>query len=214
MCARTSHASRTVRDSSFHRTGDTSVDLASALHLAWCVAGLRRIHHTARVDRGKRETNVLVGGLAGKPGAPAGPRLVGPNALKYDIALSFAGEDRQLAREIAEQLQSQGVRVYFDEFERTELWGKDLSDEFRKRYGEETRYVVPLISKNYVVKDWTDFEFTIARREARRRTEVFILPVKLDDTALPGLRSSIAYLPLKDLGVGGIVEEILRKLRR
>jgi len=131
----------------------------------------------------------------------------------YDIALSFAGEDRAIARQIANKLQSNAVRVFMDEFERTELWGKDLSNEFRSRFGEKTGYVVILVSAHYAVKDWTDFEFAVARKEAGRRNREFILPVRLDDTPLPGLRSSIAYLSLREFGIDGIVEEIVRKLR-
>jgi len=131
----------------------------------------------------------------------------------YDIALSFAGEDRSIARQLAARLHSKGVRAFMDEYERTELWGKDLSDEFRSRFGEKTRYVLVLASSHYAVKDWTDFEFTVAKKEAGRRRREFILPVRLDDTPLPGLRSAIAYLSLKELGVDGIVEEIIRKLR-
>ena len=130
----------------------------------------------------------------------------------YDIALSFAGEDRLIASQIATELQSRGVRVFTDDFERTQLWGRDLSDELRSRYGEKTRYVVLLVSRHYAIKDWTDFEFAIARKEAGRRSKEFILPVRLDDTPLPGLRSSIVYQSFKELGVDGIVEEIIRKL--
>ncbi|OLE73024.1 MAG: hypothetical protein AUG74_04930 [Bacteroidetes bacterium 13_1_20CM_4_60_6] len=132
--------------------------------------------------------------------------------FEYDIALSFAGEDRSIARKIASGLKSRGVRVFMDEFERTQLWGRDLSDELRSRYGEKTRFVVLLVSAHYAIKDWTDFEFAIARKEAGRRSNEFILPVRLDDTPLPGLRSSIAYLSLKEFGVDGIVDEIIRKL--
>jgi hypothetical protein len=131
---------------------------------------------------------------------------------QYDIALSFAGEDRPTAREIGDKLRKRGVRVFLDEYERTALWGKDLSVELSSRYGERTRYVVLLVSRHYPVKDWTDFEFTVAKKEAGRRGTEFILPVRLDDTPLPGLHRTIAYLDLKELGVDAIVEEILRKL--
>ena len=152
---------------------------------------------------GDRRTGSDVSG-PGKAKASAG--------FEYDIALSFAGEDRPIARQIASGLKSRSVRVFMDEFERTLLWGRDLSDELRSRYGERSKYVVVLVSKHYAVKDWTDFEFTIAKKEAGRRTKEFILPVRLDDTPLPGLRSSVAYLSLKEFGVDGIVDEIIRKL--
>jgi len=37
---------------------------------------------------------------------------------KYDVALSFAGEERDLASTLAHALQEKGVSVFFDEFEK------------------------------------------------------------------------------------------------
>jgi hypothetical protein len=37
--------------------------------------------------------------------------------LDYDVAFSFAGEDRDYVRPIAERLRDQGIRVSCDEFE-------------------------------------------------------------------------------------------------
>ena len=36
-------------------------------------------------------------------------------STKYDVALSFAGEDRSIAREIAESLKKENISVFFDE---------------------------------------------------------------------------------------------------
>lgn len=44
----------------------------------------------------------------------------------YDIAITFAGEDRHLAREITSNLVTKGVTVFYDEYAEAELWGKDL----------------------------------------------------------------------------------------
>ena len=134
--------------------------------------------------------------------------------FEYDVAISFAGEDRGVAKEVAERLTASGTRVFFDEFEQARLWGKDLATEFQKRYGPRTRFVIPLISRHYAIKDWTDYEFTIARQEARARGHEFILPVRLDDTPLVGLKSTIAYLDLKKEGVDGVVAKVMEKLDR
>lgn len=147
-----------------------------------------------------------------EPGTERGKGVSTPLQFEHDVALSFAGEDRAVAREIGERLRQAGVRVFLDEFYKPELWGKHLSDEFRLRYGPKSCYVVPLISRHYAVKDWTDFEFTIARREASRRAEEFILPVRLDDTVLVGLRSDVAYLDFRKEGTIGVVNAILAKL--
>ncbi len=134
--------------------------------------------------------------------------------FEYDVAISFAGEDREVAKEIAEGLTKSGIQVFFDLFYQAQLWGKDLAIEFQKRYGPKTRFVMPLISGHYAIKDWTDYEFTIARQEALVRGHEFILPVRLDDTPLAGLKSTIAYLDLKHEGVDGVVANVLEKLDR
>ncbi len=153
-------------------------------------------------------------GFRDQPGGPEVPKAPNPAAgFVYDIAISFAGEDRPIATQIASRLQARRVRVFTDDIERTQLWGRDLSDELRSRYGKDTRYVLLLVSRHFAVKDWTDFEFSIARKEAGTRTREFILPVRLDDTLLPGLRTSIVYLSFKELGVDGIVEAVIRKLK-
>ena len=49
---------------------------------------------------------------------------------KYDVALSFAGEDRFYVDQVATILKEQGVSVFYDEFEEVDLWGKDLALHF------------------------------------------------------------------------------------
>ena len=134
------------------------------------------------------------------------------DTFEYDIALSFAGEQRPIVKNIADELQKHDVSVFYDEFEKSKLWGKSLSKHFRQVYGAKTRYVVTFISKEYPLKNWTDFEFSIARDEANNRENEFILPVKIDDTKVFGLPSDVAYLDLSEVGINGIVESILDKL--
>jgi len=50
------------------------------------------------------------------------------------------------------------------------------------------------------------------RDEAKRRKSEFILPVKLDDTKMIGIRESIAYLDYRKEGINGIVDCLLKKL--
>src|SRR5207248_2119071 len=55
----------------------------------------------------------------------------------YDVALSFAGEDRAYVEEVARALSAAGVKVFYDKLEEADLWGKNLythlSDVYRKR---------------------------------------------------------------------------------
>ena len=43
----------------------------------------------------------------------------------YDVAISFAGEDREVAKSIAHLITKQGLRAFYDEYEKGDLWGKD-----------------------------------------------------------------------------------------
>jgi len=45
---------------------------------------------------------------------------------RYDVCLSFAGEDRNYVDKVADELRAAGVRVFYDLYEQVDLWGKDL----------------------------------------------------------------------------------------
>ncbi|KYK34079.1 MAG: hypothetical protein AYK18_14610 [Theionarchaea archaeon DG-70] len=132
----------------------------------------------------------------------------------FDIAISFAGEDRKIAKELAKKLRIKNTKVFYDEFYKDELWGKDLTKYFQDAYGPKTRFVIPLLSKYYPVTDWTDFEFSIMREEAEKRKTEFILPVRLDDTKIEGIKDDIAYLDYQKEGIDGVVDCLLEKLSK
>ena len=47
---------------------------------------------------------------------------------KFDIAFSFASEDRKYVKNVAELLIGNELNVFYDEFEEVNLWGKNLYD--------------------------------------------------------------------------------------
>ena len=49
--------------------------------------------------------------------------------MQYEVALSFAGEEREYVEKVARTLQSRGIEVFYDEFEQVSLWGADLVEE-------------------------------------------------------------------------------------
>lgn len=135
------------------------------------------------------------------------------DGFKYDIALSFAGENREIVEQVAEKLAENNIQVFYDEYEKAKLWGKRLSTHFQKTYGENTCFVLVFVSKEYSLKDWTNFEFSIARGEAKVRGTEFILPVRLDNTPLFGLPDDMAYLDFNTEGIEGIVSAVIAKLK-
>lgn len=77
---------------------------------------------------------------------------------KYDIALSFAGEDRDYVAEVAISLKKKGISVFYDVFDEVNLWGKDLYVYLSNIYKNEAKYTVIFISKYYNEKLWTNHE--------------------------------------------------------
>ena len=70
----------------------------------------------------------------------------------YDIAFSFAGEDRPVVEEPANKLKDEGVRVFYDAYEKAALWGKDLYQHLQLVYRDRARYCVVIVSSAYAGK--------------------------------------------------------------
>src|SRR5712692_5049226 len=106
---------------------------------------------------------------------------------EYEIALSFAGEDRNLVEQVAIGLRRRRVKVFYDKFEQATLWGKDLYQHLFDVYSSKSRYCVVFVSKHYVSKPWTKHEIKAAQAKQFTAESEYILPVRLDDSQLPGL---------------------------
>jgi TIR domain len=132
---------------------------------------------------------------------------------EFDVAVSFAGEDREFVEEIVNAVKAEGVRVFYDNDYSVEIWGEDLTEYLGTVYGQKARYAVIFISKSYAEKMWTIYERRVVLSRAVERAETYVLPVRLDDTPLPGLRSSVGYIDARQYGHVGIVNSILGKVR-
>jgi len=119
--------------------------------------------------------------------------MVDATAIAYEVALSFAGEQRQYVRDVARFLQARGIGVFYDEFEEVRLWGTNLSEELHDVYENRADYVVIFISHEYVEKAWTIHERRSALARSVRERSGYVLPVRYDDTPLPGLPSDVRY---------------------
>lgn len=134
-----------------------------------------------------------------------------PN-YKYKIALSFAGEDRIIAAKFARLLSDQGISVFYDEFEQANLWGKDLYQHFAEIYSNNAQYCVVLISKHYANKLWTKHELKQAQERAFKENREYILPVRLDETPIPGVTETTGYIDLQKVSVEYVVKLLIHKL--
>lgn len=116
----------------------------------------------------------------------------------YHIALSFAGEDRAYVEKVAELLRSRKIRVFYDKHEEARLWGKDLHSYLSKVYSEDAHFTVMFISQHYSAKLWTNHERRAAQARAFRDNSEYILPVRFDDTEIPGILDTVGYVSLHE----------------
>ncbi|MDE0017296.1 MAG: TIR domain-containing protein [Candidatus Poribacteria bacterium] len=131
---------------------------------------------------------------------------------KYDVALSFAGEDRQHAKALADLLKAGGYWFFYDENELAQLWGKNLYDYLSLVYKDRARYCVMFLSQHYERKLWTNHERQMAQARAFQENREYILPVRLDDTEIPGIPPTVGYLDLRAMTIEEVYEVLVKKL--
>jgi len=142
----------------------------------------------------------------------ARPDAIAQASHEYDVALSFAGEDRAYVEQVAERLRAANVRVFYDAFETAALWGKNLIDHLAEVYGQRSRFVVIFASKHYAAKAWPTHERQAAQARAFKEQRVVVLPARFDNTEVPGLPPTVAYVDLNTVSVDELVALILAKV--
>jgi hypothetical protein len=160
------------------------------------------------------------GGEADSRDATDGPELVRKRRFAsreklrrtYDVALSFAGEDREYVERVAERLKALDVSVFYDSYEQASLWGTDLAEHLGKVYGKDSRFVVLFLSRHYASKAWPTHEKRFALGRQLSGVDGRILPVRFDETEIPGLPTTIGYLDLRVLTPEKLAELIRQKV--
>ena len=132
--------------------------------------------------------------------------------FEYDVCLSFAGEQREYVEQVADKLKSRGVRVFFDDYAKAELWGKDLYSHLDEIYQHLCRYCILFASKEYADKVWTSHERQSAQARALKEKQEYILPARFDDTPIPGLKDTVHYINLKRTSSSDLADLALQKL--
>ena len=131
---------------------------------------------------------------------------------EYEIAISFAGEDRRYAERIAKALSKRDVRIFYDDYEKVDLWGKNLYDHLTEIYRKKAKFCLILISKHYARKLWTNLERKSAQSRAFEENEDYILPLRLDDTEIKGILPTVGYIRYDDYRTNELVTMIKKKL--
>lgn len=112
---------------------------------------------------------------------------------KYDVAISFAEEDKAIAEQIALSLKKVNLVPYFYEFESAENWGENIFNVIINRYREQARFALILISQYYVRKKWASIELQIIQAVSQREGKNYLIPLRIDHTPVPELSSNTLF---------------------
>ncbi|MFN6571963.1 toll/interleukin-1 receptor domain-containing protein [Dendronalium sp. ChiSLP03b] len=134
-------------------------------------------------------------------------------AYEYDFAFSFAGEDREYVEEVANNLKNSDIKVFYDVFEQVNLWGKNLYSHLDEVYRNKARFCVIFISEHYRRKNWTNHERESAQTRAFQKNEEYILPARFDNTEIPGVHSTTAYINLLEFSPKQFAQLLIKKLK-
>ncbi|WP_218972632.1 TIR domain-containing protein [Aeromonas hydrophila] len=132
--------------------------------------------------------------------------------FEYDFAISFAGENRTLAKYIADLLAALDCTVFYDEYFEANFLGKAWGKQFAEVFSKKSRFVVCLLDSNHKEKIWPTFE-----REcfSPRIEDEAVIPVYLDDTIFVGIPKDIIGIDFKRKDPSNeviITDEIVLKL--
>ncbi len=132
--------------------------------------------------------------------------------VEFEIALSFAGEDRGYVDQVANLLRDSGVKVFYDLFEEASLWGKNLYDYLSDIYQNKALYTIMFISEHYARKLWANHERQAMQARAFQEHQEYILPARFDETPIPGVLPTVGYVSLAGRSPDDFVKIIHKKL--
>lgn len=102
--------------------------------------------------------------------------------------------------------------VFYDRDEQAQLWGKNLYEYLSELYSSRSDYVLMFISKAYAERAWTTLERRSAQERAFKENREYILPVRLDDTNIPGVLDTTGYLDLREISIEQVFDCLVSKI--
>lgn len=109
---------------------------------------------------------------------------------QYDVALSFAEEDRSVALCIylAIKMLRPELKVYYYPKEGGRSSGEDLQEILPKIYRDHSKSVIMLVSKDYINPDKgyvpSEIKALVKRHKERESGKPFLIPLRVDGTIL------------------------------
>ncbi|MDL2344638.1 toll/interleukin-1 receptor domain-containing protein [Deinococcus sp. MIMF12] len=135
-------------------------------------------------------------------------------SYRYAFCLTFAGEDREFAAAVNRGLRRRRYPTFFDQNKeaRTRLLGEAGPDVLHEVFYRESELCLMFVSRAYKENVWPGVERRSAQARDAQQGGGYIIPIRIDETELPGMPHTIGYLQ-KRQGAARIVGEVIDKLK-
>ncbi|SRR5713101_1151546 len=127
-----------------------------------------------------------------------------PDAV-FDVAISYASEQRAYVERFNDSIERKGFTSFYDRKKVAQLWGVYGPDTFYEVYYRKSKWCVMFISHEYVSSVYPNLERkAILDRQIESRR--YVLPVRFDDSVVPGLSVGIIYVRAEDFAPEELAE--------
>lgn len=113
--------------------------------------------------------------------------------LKYDIAISFAEADAEIANVLYKSLKRKCIDVYY--YKTRNQAGENLGKITSSVFKNGTNYAVVILSKDYVQGRWPIIEWQALQKARHSYYIKRVFVVRVDNTRLHGLSNDQIYIP-------------------
>lgn len=136
--------------------------------------------------------------------------------MKYDIAISYASENRDYVARVVRILELEGFSVFFAEQNQEMLTASNLLETLYPIYKWDSLFIAAFISESYLKKDYTMQEASIALTRSREERRNCLIPICFGNARLPDLNPDIVYLSgeKKESETAYYIAQVVRGYRR
>jgi hypothetical protein len=134
--------------------------------------------------------------------------------LKFEVAMSFAGEHRAYAAAVVDALRpTLGEDEIFYDFDyQAQLARPNLDTLLQDIYRNRCRLVVVFICAEYAKKQWCGLEWRAIRDIIKSRQDDMLMFVRLDDAAIDGLFSIDGFIDARTHSPAQLAHLIAQRL--
>lgn len=135
------------------------------------------------------------------------------SACRFQVALSFPGELRDMIEPVAQVLAQRlgRERVFYDHFYEAELARPNLDEYLQSIYHDNAEIIAVFLCSDYVNKEWCGLEWRAVRDLIKTRRDADIILFRTDSSSIPGIYTIDGYIDATGRSSDQIADLILSR---